>query len=396
MIENGEQSALPRWRATRWLVETKGDIREEIQPSLVKGLYGGVPIFLGGVVNTIAVSTLIGLRIPTIPFLIWAAIEIALACVRLPLLIHAHRAIARGARPRTDLYIALAVAWAASVGYGALISLVSGDFVASTLACLSAAAMAGGIAFRNFSAPRLVAVMIALSLGPCMIGGFLSGEPILSVIALQIPAYGFAVTLAAFRLHGLLVRTMESEHANRQLALHDPLTGLRNRAGLEEEVERRLALSDVHGQTVLLYLDLDGFKSVNDTYGHAAGDALLRQLAHRLRNATGPDDLVARIGGDEFVVVTSGLDAAAAVQAGERISAELSRRPYDLGRDTARVGASVGLAVHPIHGCDFETLFSAADVALYQAKAVGSAACFIAATPPPASRAEPRRARAYG
>lgn len=395
MIESGDEATLPRWRATRWLVETNGDIRAEIQPSLVNGLYGGVPIFLGGVLNTIAVSTLIGVRIPTWPFLLWAAVEIALGFVRLPLLIHAHRAIAAGGRPRTDLYIALAVLWAASVGYGALISLASGDFVASTLACLSAAAMAGGIAFRNFSAPRLVAVMIALSLGPCMIGGFLSGEPILAVIALQIPAYGYAVTVAAFRLHGLLVRTMESEHANRQLALHDPLTGLRNRAGLEEEVERRLALGDAHGPTALLYLDLDGFKAVNDTYGHAAGDALLRQLAHRLLGATGPDDLVARIGGDEFVVVTSGLDGAAAVEKGERICAALSTRSYDLGRDTARVGVSVGVAVDPVHGRDFESLFSSADSALYRAKALGRSACLVAAAPPPV-RHDWRAARACG
>src|SRR3546814_4681127 len=91
------------------------------------------------------------------------------------------RAAAKGAPTSTDLYIWLSVLWAASVGYGTFISVLSGDWVAATLACLSSAAMVGGIAFRNFAAPRLVALMILLSLGPCAVGGAMSGQPILLV-----------------------------------------------------------------------------------------------------------------------------------------------------------------------------------------------------------------------
>src|SRR3546814_5370645 len=100
------------------------------------------------------------------------------------------------------------------------ISVLSGDWVAATLACLSSAAMVGGIAFRNFAAPRLVALMILLSLGPCAVGGAMSGQPILLVATFQIPFYLVSMTIAAFRLNRMLVATMRAEHANRHRARH--------------------------------------------------------------------------------------------------------------------------------------------------------------------------------
>lgn len=170
----------------------------------------------------------------------------------------------------------LSIAWSGSVGYGALISLATGDWVAATLACISAGAMVGGICFRNFSAPRLCGAMIVLSLGPTIPGALIAGQPLMLVLFFQIPMYLAAMTMACFKLNRLLIATMRAERENDRRARHDVLTGLSNRAELVGALEERLSRQDGHGGTLaLLYLDLDDFKVVNDTHGHAAGDRLL-------------------------------------------------------------------------------------------------------------------------
>src|SRR3546814_3194148 len=105
------------------------------------------------------------------------------------------------------------------------------------------------------------------------------------------------MTIAAFRLNRMLVATMRAEQANRHRARHDDLTCLLNRNGLQQAFDRMMA-TNVQ-QCALLYLDLDGFKGVNDRLGHAAGDDLLKAIADELRTMVGSLDVVARIGGDE-------------------------------------------------------------------------------------------------
>lgn len=163
------------------------------------------------------------------------------------------------------------------------------------------------------------------------------------------------------------------------LALHDPLTGLANRRLLEDRV--RMALKHARrerGQMALLYLDLDGFKAVNDQLGHHAGDVLLQQVAERLQAAVRADDTVARLGGDEFMVTLSkvaGTREAARV-AGKII--EAVAQPYDLEGQGARVTTSVGLALFPEHGESADALMQNADAALYLAKEAGKNAYRIA------------------
>lgn len=376
MKDANEFNSTPRWAFTRWLVETGGDVPPDIRSSLVRGLYGTIPIFIGGVLNTVAVSSLIAFRNPTPLFILWAVLEIGIAILRLPVLVAGRRAVAAGRPGPTDLYLLLGVLWAASVGYGAIISILSGDWVAATLACLSAAAMVGGICFRNYGAPRLVAVMIVCSLGPVTVGGLLSGEPILLVTAFQIPLYVFAMTAAAYQLNAMLVRTMRAERENGYRARHDVLTGLLNRAGLEQEIAEGTTQ-----RTTLFYLDLDGFKTVNDSLGHGAGDRLLAAVGERLRSLVRPEDVVARFGGDEFVVLSDHRGRGTAFRTGERIVQGLSEEPYLLGAEAVKVGACIGIAMRPEHGEDFETLLAAADAALYAAKSSGRARCAFAPFP---------------
>jgi len=363
----------PRWRLTRWLTDAGPEVPDEIRAALIRSLFGTLPIFAGGVLNTLAVSFLAAFRVPTMPFLLWCAAECSLCVARLAVLMIAQRAASERRATPTDLYILLGLAWAATVGYGTFISLVGGDWVVAALSCLSAAAMVGGISFRNFGAPRFAGAMIVLALGPCCAAAPFTGEPIFFITFLQIPFYLAAMSAAGFRLNKLLVATMRAERENAFRAHHDSLTGLMNRAGLTAAMEAR-----PENRMALFYLDLDGFKAVNDTYGHAAGDTLLQGVADRLRNGVGRPASIARLGGDEFVILTDAAEHPALLAFAERVAAQISV-PYVLRFDqTAVIGVSIGLALEPQHGSDLASLLSAADAALYEAKAAGKARCIVA------------------
>jgi diguanylate cyclase (GGDEF)-like protein len=127
----------------------------------------------------------------------------------------------------------------------------------------------------------------------------------------------------------------------------------------------------------VVYLDLDGFKQINDTLGHGAGDVLLKMVAGRLVATVREEDTVARLGGDEFIVAlwnVRGADYAAAV-ASKVI--EAVSQPYDIEGRTASITISAGVGVYPIHGEDADTLMKSADLALYAAKRAGKNACRI-------------------
>ncbi|KMZ12220.1 diguanylate cyclase/phosphodiesterase (GGDEF & EAL domain) with PAS/PAC sensor(s) [Candidatus Burkholderia humilis] len=268
----------------------------------------------------------------------------------------------------------LAPLWVATVGYGALVSVLSGDWVAATLSFLSAAAMVGGICFRNFGAPRLVAVMIFLSLGPCCIGALLAGEPTLWLTLLQIPFYLFAMSAAAWRLNGMLVSTMKAKQENDRRARHNELTGLLNRAGLFAAV-RSCELAEtgappMFSGSALLYFDLDGFKAINDAHGHEVGDTLLALVARRLRHVSDEGSLVARLGGDEFVIVTP--PHADPLALADTIVEELAKPFHADGETTAlSIGVSVGIALFDHDHDELDGVLRDADNALYEAKRAG-------------------------
>lgn len=156
------------------------------------------------------------------------------------------------------------------------------------------------------------------------------------------------------------------------LALHDALTGLPNRRCLDEKLSQAIAHAHRNNTAMaLLFLDLDGFKKINDQLGHDVGDDLLRAVGARLHAAVREVDTVARLGGDEFVIALWELDHAdrAALLAAMIIKA-LSR-PYRIDSQTACVTASIGIALYPAHGEDADTLMKNADNALAAAKQSG-------------------------
>ncbi len=164
----------------------------------------------------------------------------------------------------------------------------------------------------------------------------------------------------------------DAQAALTELATHDALTGLPNRTLLVDRIDQALSRSKRSGGvTAVLFVDLDRFKQVNDSHGHAAGDVVLRRVAERLTAVLRPMDTVARIGGDEFVVLAPEIDDHLhAVDIGARLVTELCRVPGGVD-DGERVAASVGIAVSVAGGGTAETLLNEADTAMYQAKSLG-------------------------
>jgi diguanylate cyclase len=178
-----------------------------------------------------------------------------------------------------------------------------------------------------------------------------------------------------------------ARHDLAQLAKYDALTGLANRLLLRERFQAAMASATRGGHRIALhFLDLDGFKAVNDGLGHPCGDALLEQVAHRLEAVVRAGDTVARLGGDEFVILQGGIghDDEARIFA-QRVIRRLSQ-PYNVGGKVASVSASIGIAIAPREGTDLEQLLAAADLALYRAKAGGKARAMCGAEAEPIAK----------
>jgi diguanylate cyclase (GGDEF)-like protein/PAS domain S-box-containing protein len=166
-----------------------------------------------------------------------------------------------------------------------------------------------------------------------------------------------------------ITERVAAEQEARYLATHDPVTGLRNRHFLLDQLAGAIARARRHGKLLaVLFVDLDGFKRVNDDHGHAAGDRLLAEAGRRIASCVRATDTVTRFGGDEFVVLLEDLgDRQAAPHLAHVIGGRLSE-PIDLGRGEAPIGASIGVALFPDNGDTPEALLRAADAAMYEAK----------------------------
>lgn len=162
------------------------------------------------------------------------------------------------------------------------------------------------------------------------------------------------------------------------MARHDPLTGLPNRALLADRLQQAMAAARRDGQVLaLMFIDLDKFKPINDSLGHAVGDVLLVEVARRVRNCVRESDTVARIGGDEFVVLLRTVDSeSGALAVADKIRVALGQ-PVCVGEHRLGVSASIGVAMFPAHGEDDLALTQHADIAMYEAKARGGDAVYV-------------------
>lgn len=277
-------------------------------------------------------------------------------------------------RPLASIMISSGLALA-SFGFGGAQSIATGDIALITMAMSGTMGVLGGLATRWAAVPRAAILTMLLASLPTIAvlcaGG---GVYIMAAVAMAF----VVLSIAAFTVHNqeYLFAAITAEELHRRMAQTDHLTGLANRAELLDQMAAACAklpstgLNRGHGFAVL-YIDLDGFKAINDNHGHAAGDEILQRVADCLRQVTGPDETVARIGGDEFVVMLRDGDTLTARAVAEEIIASISREHRIGDGRVLRVGCSVGVCLAPEQGREPEVLLARADAALYDVKNQG-------------------------
>ncbi|MBK6908984.1 MAG: EAL domain-containing protein [Rhodocyclaceae bacterium] len=258
-----------------------------------------------------------------------------------------------------------------TIGHASQIYLMALPVLAVLLLSLRAAI---GCLVLNALTLALVGTLLQVDSGMAALGE----NPLLrwGAITLNFLLIDTALTIAcAFLLHGM-ERALAEQQANARLlehqAMHDTLTGLANRRLLDDRVHQAIAQAQRQGGVVgLVLLDLDHFKLVNDGHGHELGDALIVACAQRLTAAARAGDTVARFGGDEFVVVLTGLRTESELPGAiERLHGAIGGR-YELPGHELHVGTSMGVAVYPRDGADATSLIKSADTAMYRAKEKG-------------------------
>jgi diguanylate cyclase (GGDEF)-like protein len=216
---------------------------------------------------------------------------------------------------------------------------------------------------------------IGAELSSALAHGRKASELMRNELEMMVAQHTAELTTLNSRLDQAQQRVIESrEHARElaRLANEDPLTGLPNRNWLMSYLPAALARADNRGRMLaLLYLDLDGFKYVNDTLGHLAGDELLRAAALRMRSALKPTDYIARHGGDEFIIIIEHVSSESDASHVAQRMAEVLRNPFELSHGRNAIGASIGISLYPRDGDSAEELLRKSDLALYFAKSEG-------------------------
>ena len=197
------------------------------------------------------------------------------------------------------------------------------------------------------------------------------------LLARSIEFVGFILIIligifAFTRTRALLVMQSEAEEKLRHMANHDLLTGLATRRLGIEYISFALAEARRHkSKAAVLFIDLDGFKAINDTLGHDAGDCLLRGVAERLSHCVREVDLVVRVGGDEFMIVMTSINSREDIARIAQKVINALARPFQLADENASIGASIGIALYPDHEQEPDALVKRADVTMYEVKGRG-------------------------
>ena len=333
-----------------------------------------MPLLLAGAGTTALAITALVLTGQLWP-LAWLGIDLALVAARIGL-IRRMESETRAFRESDHAWLMVGgLSWCVAFAIGSYVCAVSGQPAVVILAGVIAAGFVSGIASRNAATPRLALVFMLLCGVPWGVAVWGDHPPGTGWLPILVPAWIVSMYAVLLQNNRLLVRLFRTEIAAHERATIDQLTSLVNRTGFREIVDgsSRTLRGKNWDQLSVLCLDLDGFKSVNDKFGHMIGDLVLREVSMRIVDVIRSGDVACRTGGDEFVVFMPAASADTASDLACRLITAIGA-PYAVDRGLfAKIGVSVGGATRADPQRTTEALLLTADVNLYEAKEAGRA-----------------------
>ena len=293
----------PKLAPLRWLADPGREVSSRMSGVLLGELFASPKAVVAGVLNGLILNLVALYLHGGGIFAFFMLMDVVLAAGRVAVAKRALQAARRGLPTPTDLFLITAASWCALQGGMAFAAMQTDVLPLQLLSATTAMGLIGPICARNYAAPRYAMTLVALCDLPFVAGAALSGNRWLLILVLQTPLFLFGVSTIIRRFQGMAIATLKAEQESHHRARHDPLTGLLNRFGLAETLD---CLHPEWPGFMLFYLDLDGFKPINDTFGHQTGDRILQAVADRLRSTCRAVDVISRLGGDEFVIVRHG------------------------------------------------------------------------------------------
>ena len=366
----------PRSPFFKWIVSSAQNLSSENRQILLANLFTRTASIVFASICEISVCATAYYLHRTTLYAGWGLTVVALLCARLALIYVCCQRSVRGESTPTSAFLLASILWSAVFGFGSLLCNISGDQTLFLLGNVCAVGVIGGLAGRNAGIPRLVLIQITFILGLLGLGAALSPGSGKLVLLFQAPFCAAGFFTVALRSNRDTVALLTARENSLRLARHDSLTGLPNRARISELLLERTGTGgqgDDQSFAVLL-IDLDGFKAINDSLGHAAGDQILQEAAIRLRDILPAGGIVGRLAGDEFVAIYDGASRVEDVRIlADRIVKALAR-PFVLSEARVHIGASVGISLYSEHGKTGPQLLICADRALYAVKRNGKSA----------------------
>ncbi|NDV87391.1 diguanylate cyclase [Aurantimonas aggregata] len=360
-----------RKRLKRWI--RGDDVALPVFGEMIELMYGSLVPLIASVFGLHLIAVFAGFRTGDPLLIFLAVIGCCIGYARIGLgLAYQHRKrrwLDRlAARRWQNLYALGGVPYCINNGLLIIVAMYSGDPYVFAWCGGFMIANAYGLVMYVAVRPAVAMTQVSLTLLPVTLVCLASGRFDLTVLGLNMVLAIIALMINLRRQYLTIREMLESRRSLERFATTDPLTGLMNRNSLLRQIDdpdRRVA-----GSRALLFIDLDRFKPVNDEHGHQAGDELLAQLAVRLRRCIGERDLLARFGGDEFVIICESRTAEALTGAEALANSirESLAEPFHLANASVMIGASIGIARIPAGRVDIDGLIGEADDAMYAAK----------------------------
>ncbi|MGI4796882.1 MAG: putative bifunctional diguanylate cyclase/phosphodiesterase [Janthinobacterium lividum] len=365
---------LPRMRLLHWLVGSRGVDDESKQSWLIATMFTRIGSLVGAAASELIVATIAVCLHPTIGIIIWLCSIVLILLWRIGIFIVTRTRRAQSRPALTGMFAASSVVWAVNLGIGGMLCNLSGNLVLQMLSNACTCSILAGLSVRNAGTPRLATTQLMTAMSLISLGAALSPQLWIKVLIAQAPFFVIGLSQLCFKTAQDQVSMLDAQQHNAALARHDSLTGLPNRVLMTEALHGLLASSGANGRFALIWVDLDGFKAVNDTLGHAAGDLVLVETAQRLAALCASSRrVIARLGGDEFLILVAPAECQEAKDFADSVTAAV-RVPHALpNAPDVRLDASIGIALYPEHGMDANALLAAADKALYAVKTSGKA-----------------------